>query len=122
MKKLLNFQLQVGPMPLAIKWSEFTEENLSRVDPVYGVYELGDKNKNIIYIGQGVLSERLWAHWRSDNPCLQKTKYYRFEKTGGKLRAEQRERAEMNAYEKRHGKLPECSKRREYPPAPSWWE
>ena len=109
-------------MPLAIKWSEFTEENLGRVDPVYGVYELGNKDKDVIYIGQGVLSERLWAHFNSDNPCLQKAQYYRFEKTGSKLRAEQRERAEMNAYEKRHGTLPECNTRREYPPAPSWWE
>ena len=108
-------------MPLAIRWSKFTEENLDRVDLVYGVYELGDKDKNIIYIGQGVLSERLWAHKTSGKPCLKKARYFRFEKTGGKLRAEQRERAEMNSYEDQYGALPECNKRREYPPAP-WWQ
>ena len=108
-------------MPLAIRWSKFTKENLDRVDPVYGVYELGDKNKNVIYIGQGILSERLWAHKTSDRPCFKKARYYRFQKTGGKERAEQRERAEMNVYEDQYGVLPECNKRREYPSAP-WWE
>lgn len=108
-------------MPLAIKWSKFTIENLGRVDPVYGVYELGDKDKNIIYIGQGFLRDRLLAHKISDEPCFKKARYYRFEKTGSKERAEQRERAEMNRYERQYGELPECNKRREYPPAPSWW-
>jgi len=108
-------------MPLAIRWSKFTKENLDRVDPVYGVYELGDKDKNIIYIGQGVLSERLWAHKTSGKPCFKKARYFRFEKTGGKMRTEQRERAEMNSYEDQYDALPECNKRREYPPGP-WWE
>ena len=108
-------------MPLPVKWSKFTYENLDSVNPVYGIYELGDKNKSIIYIGQGVLSERLWAHKTSNKPCLKKTRYYRFEKTGGKERAEQRERAEMNKCERQYGVLPECNKRREHPPRP-WWE
>ena len=109
-------------MPLAIRWSKFTYENLNRVDPVYGVYELGDKDKNIIYIGQGVLRDRLLVHKIGDKPCFKRARYYRFEKTGGKERAEQRERVEMNAYEKQHdGELPPCNKRKEYPPAPSWW-
>lgn len=109
-------------MPLAVKWSKFTYENLEKVDPVYGVYELGDKDKNVIYIGQGVLSERLWSHKTSDKTCFKKARYFRFEKTGGKKRAEQRERAEMNAYEDQYGVLPKCNKRREYPPRLSWWE
>jgi len=108
-------------MPPAIKWSKFTCENLSKVDTVYGVYELGDNSKNIIYIGQGILRDRLLAHKISDEPCFKKAKYYRFEKIGGKERAEQRERAEMNIYESEYGELPECNKRREYPPTPSWW-
>lgn len=108
-------------MPLAIRWSKFTEENLDRADPVYGVYELGDNDKNVIYIGQGVLSERLWAHKNSDKPCFQKARYFRFQKTGGKQRAEQRERAEMNAYLRRHDTLPRSNKRREYAPV-EWWE
>ena len=108
-------------MPLAVKWSKFTYENLEKVDPFYGVYELGDKNKNVIYIGQGVLSERLWNHKKTDNTCLKKAHYFRFEKAGSKVRAEQRERAEMNAHECRYEVLPECNKRKEYPPAP-WWE
>lgn len=109
-------------LPLAVKWSKFTNENLENVDAVYGVYELGDKNKNVIYIGQGVLSERLLTHKTSDKACLKKARHFRLEKTGGKQRAEQRERAEMNAYENKHNVLPDCNERREYPPEPSWWE
>ena len=109
-------------MPLAVKWSKFTDEYLERADPVYGVYELGDKDKNIIYIGQGILTERLWSHKKSHKTCFNKAQYYRFEKTGGKQRAEQRERAEMNQYERQHGNLPECNKRKEYPPPRPWWK
>ena len=32
-------------MPLAVKWSKFTDENLENADPFYGVYELSDKTK-----------------------------------------------------------------------------
>lgn len=109
-------------MPLAVKWSKFTFENLKRVDLVHGVYELGDKDKNVIYIGQGILTERLLAHKISRKACFRKAQYYRFEKTGGKERAEQRERAEMSQYERQYGNFPECNKRKEYPPPTSWWE
>jgi hypothetical protein len=102
-------------MPLAVRWSKFTYENLDRVDAVYGVYELGDKDRNIIYIGHGVLRDRLFAHKISDDPCFKKARYYRFEKTGSKESAEQKESAEINAYEQQHGELPECNKRREHP-------
>ena len=108
-------------MPLPVKWSKFTAEDLDRVDEVYGVYELGDKNKNVIYIGQGILRDRLFAHKTSDKPCSKKTQYYRFQKAGSKQRAEQRERAEMNKFERQYDVLPECNERREYPPRP-WWE
>lgn len=104
-------------MPLPTKWSKYSPESLDRVDPVYGVYELGDENKNIIYIGQGILSERLSAHMKTKGHA----RYFRFQKTGGKLRAEQRERAEMNAYLRRHDTLPRSNKRREYAPV-EWWE
>lgn len=102
-------------MPLPVRWSRFTYDNLDRVDYVYGVYELADRNENIIYIGQGVLRDRLLFHKKGGDPCIKRARYYRFEKTGSKLRAEQRERAEMNYYKRRHGELPVCNWRREYP-------
>ena len=105
-------------MSLPIKWSKFTRENLDKFDPVYGVYELGDESGDVIYIGQGVLSERLWSHVKNKK----KAHYFRCQKTGSKLRAEQRERAEINAYERKYSSLPVCNKRREYPPHADWWE
>jgi hypothetical protein len=64
---------------------------------------------------------RLFAYKTSDKSCSKKTQYYRFQKTGSKQRAEQRERAEINKFERQYDVLPECNKRREYPPRP-WWE
>lgn len=58
------------------------------------------------------MSERLWAHKTSGKTCFKKVRYFHFEKTGGKERAEQRERAEINAYEDQYGILRECNKRR----------
>jgi len=104
-------------LPLPVKWSEFTYEDIDRVDEVYGVYELGDKDGEVIYIGHGILRDRLLAHLRGENPCTHKlAQYYRIEKTGSKTRAEQRERVEMNWYAKKHdGYLPLCNRRTEYP-------
>jgi len=113
---------EVVEVPLPVKWSKFTDEDFDRVDEVYGVYELGDKDKNVIYIGQGILRDRMLAHKASNKTCVKKTQYYRVEKTGGKKRAEQRERAEMNKYERQNDVLPECNKRKEYPPPRPWWE
>lgn len=102
-------------MPLAIKWSKFTYQNLDRVDWIYGVYELGDRYKEIIYIGQGILRDRLLAHLRSEDPCFKKARYFRVEKTGGKFRAKQRERTELNKYADNHDDyLPECNRRMEF--------
>lgn len=104
-------------MPLPVKWSKFTEKDMYRVDAVCGVYELGDADGEIIYVGHGVLRDRLLAHLRGENPCTHKlAEHYRIQKTGSKRRAEQRERAEMNWYAKRHdGNLPLCNRRTEYP-------
>lgn len=35
----------------------------NEVKYVYGVYELGDRNKSIVYIGEGKIRERLLAHF-----------------------------------------------------------
>jgi hypothetical protein len=49
-------------MPLAKRWSYFSEENIDREYDTYGVYELGDSDGGIVYIGQGRVRQRLIAH------------------------------------------------------------
>lgn len=98
-------------LPIAKRWSSFDEESVNVVPPNYGVYELGNRLRNVIYIGSGILSERLNAHLRSRNPCTQKSYYFRYERTDSEARARQRERALLRDYERTHGRLPLCNER-----------
>ena len=90
------------------KWSVLNQENMQKVPNVYGVYELADSKKNIICIGQGKLHERLAIHLSN----FEDAKYFRLDRTGSKERAEQRERALLNEYERKHGCLPKYNKKR----------
>ncbi len=98
-------------MGIAKRWSRFEDEKLEEVPDVYGVYELGNRLRNVIYIGQGKLWSRLWDHCVTDDPCIRKSYWFRYETTGGKLRAEQRERALLTEYWDEYGTYPECNKR-----------
>lgn len=98
-------------MPLAKKWSDYTSGNIRNIPNVYGVYELG-YNKRIIYIGSGELAHRIQEHEREAKTVTN----YRFEKTGSRKRARQRERAELKEYRREHGRLPKYNDR--IPPAP----
>jgi len=92
-------------LPLAKRWSIFDEENIDREYDTYGVYELGDSNGEIVYIGQGRVRQRLMAHWR-DVEAKPRISYYRCTYCGSKYRAEQMERVEMATYEDQHGGPP----------------
>lgn len=98
-------------MGILKRWSRFEEEKLEDILDVYGVYELGNRLRNVIYIGQGKLQSRLWDHFESDDPCISKAYWFRYDTTGSKLRAEQRERALMDEYWDEYGRYPECNKR-----------
>lgn len=98
-------------LPITKRWSRFDEETLGYVPSVYGVYELGNRLRNVIYIGSGVLNERLSSHFRSRNPCLQKAYYFRYERTFSEARARSRERALLREYERTYEELPLCNER-----------
>jgi hypothetical protein len=49
-------------MPLAIRWSYFTKDNVSREGDNFGVYELGN-DADILYIGEGQVYTRLMCHF-----------------------------------------------------------
>lgn len=94
-------------MEIRKKWSIFSEENVKSVPSVYGVYELADSKKSIIYIGQGKLQERLMDHLNN----IKKAKYFRFEQIRSKEKAEQREKALLREYRENHGHLPNYNER-----------
>jgi len=98
-------------MPIRKVWSVFEEERIEGVPDTFGVYELGNRLRNVIYIGHGKLQSRPWDHYDTENPCIRKAYWFRCEKTGSKLRAEQRERSLLNRYYDDYGRLPECNRR-----------
>jgi hypothetical protein len=100
----------VEKMPIAKRWSKFTLHNLYHVPNVFGVYELADYNE-VIYIGSGKLRDRL-KHWKSSSdPCIRKSRKYRYEEIYSDERCRQRERALLAKFRRRHGRLPKCNER-----------
>ena len=98
-------------MPLAVKWSSFNKENVSKEKDNYGIYELGN-SEDILYIGQGIAKLRLMSHFPDGTDPIVGVSLYRVEYIGSKERAEQRERVELANYERRHGRLPKFNHRR----------
>ncbi|MCE2507553.1 MAG: hypothetical protein J4F36_14020 [Nitrosopumilaceae archaeon] len=99
-------------MPLLIKWSAFNKKNILAEKNTFGIYEIGDGNGNIVYIGEGKLRDRLNSHFLGGSDPIGRSAKYRKESTGSKERAEERERAELRAYKKTHnGKLPTYNER-----------
>lgn len=98
-------------MPIKKVWSNFNWEKLFEVSNVYGVFELSDSAKNVIYIGEGKLQDELKRYKSGKDPCKTQARKFRYEQMNSKQRAEQRERALLKEFEKEHRKLPRCNKR-----------
>jgi len=99
-------------MPLYKKWSSFNKDNVLSETDAYGVYELGDSNGKIVYIGHGRIRNRLNSHFLSGRDPIPRVSLYRAEVVGSKERAEQRERAEIRAYMRsNYGVCPAYNKR-----------
>src|SRR2546428_6176613 len=93
-------------MPLFKKWSAFNKLNVSAETDAYGIYELADRDGNVVYIGQGRISSRLNSHVLNGRHPVPGVSYYRIEVIGSKERAEQRERSEIRAHKRSHGYCP----------------
>jgi len=97
-------------MPLPIKWSTFTKLTVRRESDNYGVYELGDFDDSL-YIGEGHVYSRLMSHFADGSDPTPGVSSYRLEYTGSKVRAKQRQNAELRAYYRRHGRYPRYNQR-----------
>ena len=98
-------------MPLAIRWSYFTKENVSREGDNFGVYELGN-DADILYIGEGQVYTRLMCHFPQGSEPIVGASYYRVEYMGSKDRCVQRQNAELANYYKTHGRYPRFNTRK----------
>lgn len=93
-------------MSITKKWSRYTKDNIRTIPSVYGVYELSDGSKHTVYIGEGNLHDRLLAHFAAGSDPTPGTSYVRYETTGSKQRAVQRQNALLSEFLKKHGGLP----------------
>ena len=75
----------------------------------YGVYELGNAY-DILYIGEGHVFTRLMAHFADGSDPIPGASLYRVEHTGSKLRAQQRQNAELASYYRKHGRYPRLAR------------
>jgi len=98
-------------MPLFKKWSDFRKYNVLGEPDSFGIYELADSNGNILYIGQGRIRSRLNTHFLIGNSPIPKVAKYRYEITGVKERAEQRERSEIRAFHRTNEGCPPFNRR-----------
>jgi hypothetical protein len=102
-------------MSISKKWSRYTKDSIVMKSNCFAVYELAHKETGeILYIGEGRLKNRLLAHFpdqKRPEEIVVGANSYRYELTGSKLRCEQRERALLKEYVKKHGKYPKYNSR-----------
>jgi hypothetical protein len=87
-------------MPLQTRFHPYDPE---RPPEQVGVYELGWQNRLIVYIGQGIMRDRLREHARGSE---KRFSVYRCWITNDRRRSKQIERREQRAFVRRHGRLP----------------
>ena len=83
-------------MPIPKRWSRFSDSNIAKVPNEPGGYELGDSERNIIYLGSSNnLRERLKQYKKE--PSKGGSKYFRYE-LGGLLEANFMKSLEKDGY------------------------
>ena len=98
-------------MPLFKKWSDFKKYNVLGEPDSFGIYELADSNGKILYIGEGRIRSRLDSHFLIGRSPIPRVAKYRYEITGVKEKAEQRERSEIRAFHRTHENCPPFNRR-----------
>lgn len=93
-------------MPIVKRWSSFRKERVKEISNVCGVYEMAGRSKDVIYIGEGKLRDRLLAHVTNGSDPIPGASYFRYETTGSKTRCEQRQNALLAEYKRVYGLLP----------------
>lgn len=92
------------------KWSRFDLATVQEAPNTYGVYEIGNRLRNVIYIGSGRIRDRLFHHLSRGKMCVRnKGQYVRWEEMGRSDRAQQRENALLKRFQHEKGQWPECN-------------
>jgi len=93
-------------MPVAKRWIDFNEENVKEVQNTYGVYQLADDNKEVIYIGEGKLRHSLMVQFNHESEKTASTAYFRYRENDSKKSSKQRKNILVKEFIDKHGKPP----------------
>ncbi|RLE06553.1 excinuclease ABC subunit C [Candidatus Aerophobetes bacterium] len=100
-------------MPILKRWSSFRKENVIKEVPnFYGVYEVADGAKEVLYIGEEKVRDRLLAHFSGGSDPIPGVSYFRCETTRSKDRCVQRQNALLAEYKRGHDRLPKFNQKR----------
>ncbi len=75
-----------------------------------GVYEILDRNEDILYIGQGLVLTRVMSHFPDGTEPIDGARFYRVEYVDSKEKAEKRQKDELDSYYSKHEKYPPFNK------------
>jgi hypothetical protein len=84
-------------------WTYSTTLVVTETDD-FGVYELGDENKNTVYYGSGKVKTRLLDHLNKKECPL--ARYYRVDYCSTEAECRAKEQQLLQAFKNIHGKLP----------------
>jgi len=93
-------------MPVSKRWIDFKEENLKEILNTYGVYQLADADKEIIYIGEGKLRHNLLVQFNDKSEKTASTAYFRYRENDSKKSSKQRKNILIKEFIDKHGKPP----------------
>ena len=94
------------------EWKVYIEANITSVEDVFGVFELSNSKTDlsqITYIGRGRILDELKRYLHE--PCTSPSVYFRYEATYSDERAKERERALLQEFKDKYGRLPKCNER-----------
>jgi hypothetical protein len=89
-------------MKIKKRWSIYNKEVAKNQQSYYAVYELANIDKQILYIGEGHLKERLIAHLPDGSEPVVTACFYRYEFTNSKTRCVQRQNKLLEEYRKHY--------------------
>lgn len=93
-------------MPAAKRWMDFNEDNIKQLPNAYGVYQLANDKKEIVYIGEGKLKHNVSAHL-SDKGAVTSIVYFRYRENDSKKSSKRRQNILLREYKEKHGEMPE---------------
>jgi hypothetical protein len=103
-------------MGISKKWSDYTKYNVSGEPDTFGVYEIAHyRTDEVLYIGEGRIQSRLRAHFPDGHRAHENVvgaDVYRYEETGSKLRARQRQNVLLREFKHDYGRLPKYNQRK----------